>query len=229
MALTEKQQEIHKEFRKYLRTVDGNTGLHLNNLMKAAEESLPELIREKARPDFQCLYDELYSIQDLVYFAAVIRDDDDLIAANNGYISLSALEAYIRFFAHYHRVDIPEAPTIEHQPKDDGLDWNYVEGGQIDTHGVRYERDKEARKKCIEHYGCKCFVCGFDFEATFGELGNGFIEVHHIRPISDRSNEEGAHKVDPINDLRPLCPNCHAMIHRNGIKSIEQLKNLRRQ
>ena len=85
-----------------------------------------------------------------------------------------------------------------------------------------YERNPAARSKCINHYGCKCFVCQFDFEERYGEIGHAFIHVHHLVEIS---TIKGEYLVDPINDLRPICPNCHAMIHRKKpALSIEQLK-----
>jgi 5-methylcytosine-specific restriction enzyme A len=84
-----------------------------------------------------------------------------------------------------------------------------------------YERAPDARKICIEHYGLNCHVCDFNFEAVYGERGTGFIHVHHLRLVSGGESE-----VNPIDDLRPVCPNCHAMIHRYGLLSIEELKEL---
>lgn len=75
----------------------------------------------------------------------------------------------------------------------------------------RYERDPEARRRCIEVHGCQCSICGLDFVETYGKVGEGFIHVHHIVPLSAIGEE---YKVDPINDLIPVCPNCHAMLHR---------------
>lgn len=89
-----------------------------------------------------------------------------------------------------------------------------------------YERDREARNKCIEAHGCKCSVCGMDFEKMYGELGKGFIHVHHIVPISTIGKE---YKIDPINDLVPVCPNCHAMLHRGKdgeVYRIDELKEM---
>lgn len=73
-----------------------------------------------------------------------------------------------------------------------------------------YERNSKARLACIAHYGCQCFVCGFSYEKAYGELGKSFIHVHHLKQLSDIGGE---YHVDPINDLRPLCANCHAMVH----------------
>jgi predicted HNH restriction endonuclease len=54
-------------------------------------------------------------------------------------------------------------------------------------------------------------MCGFKVAQTYGEVGEGFIHVHHLKPLSEIGSK---YKVDPIQDLRPVCPNCHAMIHR---------------
>jgi predicted restriction endonuclease len=74
-----------------------------------------------------------------------------------------------------------------------------------------YERNSEARRKCISHYGARCYVCGFDFENRYGEVGRGFIHIHHERPLATIAEE---YEVNPIEDLKPVCPNCHAIIHR---------------
>lgn len=74
-----------------------------------------------------------------------------------------------------------------------------------------YERNPEARARCIDHHGTSCTTCGFNFGDVYGEIGRDFIHVHHLTPLSANAQE---HAVDPINDLRPVCANCHAMIHR---------------
>ncbi len=73
------------------------------------------------------------------------------------------------------------------------------------------QRNKNARQKCIELMGAVCTVCGFDFEQHYGSIGKGFIHVHHKTPISKR---EGNYRIDISSDLVPVCPNCHAMLHK---------------
>jgi hypothetical protein len=86
-----------------------------------------------------------------------------------------------------------------------------------------YERNPEARRLCIEHHGTGCCVCGFNFEEKFGSVAQGFIHVHHLKPLSEI---RGEYEVDPIYDLRPVCPNCHAIIHLGGeTRSIEEVKS----
>lgn len=95
---------------------------------------------------------------------------------------------------------------------------DYLEGNMSKVLNNAYERDKNARKACIDHYGASCQVCGFDFGKIYGEAGKGFIHVHHETLISSKKKQ---HKVDPKNDLRPVCPNCHAMIHLSGKLKID--------
>ena len=76
-----------------------------------------------------------------------------------------------------------------------------------------YERSLKARAACIGYYGAKCYVCDFEFQKIYGKkLGAGFIHVHHVLDIAQVGEE---YTVDPIKDLRPVCPNCHAMLHRH--------------
>jgi predicted HNH restriction endonuclease len=75
-----------------------------------------------------------------------------------------------------------------------------------------YERSRDARRQCLAHYGSWCIVCGFNFERAYGKAAKGFIHVHHIRMINEIGKE---YRIDPVRDLRPVCPNCHAVIHLN--------------
>ena len=100
----------------------------------------------------------------------------------------------------------------------------FLEGAKKQVVVNAYERNPKARQMCIEHYGVRCFICEFDFEEKYREIGKGFIHVHHVKPLSE-INEE--YKVDPIKDLIPVCPNCHAMIHkRKPAYSIEEIQSL---
>ena len=84
------------------------------------------------------------------------------------------------------------------------------EGAVYHVTVTAHERNPEARKRCLAHYGTSCVVCGLDFKARYGPVAEGFIHVHHIRTLSEIGKE---YTVDPIKDLRPVCPNCHSVIH----------------
>lgn len=90
----------------------------------------------------------------------------------------------------------------------------------------RYERNPDARRLCLAFHGTTCAACGFSFEASYGNIGAGFIEVHHLVPPELLGS---SYELDPIADLVPLCPNCHAMAH-HGVASprtVSELRNLR--
>lgn len=87
----------------------------------------------------------------------------------------------------------------------------YPEGAAKTVVVNAYERNVASRQKCIEFYGPRCVVCELDFEERYGDLGHGFIHVHHEVPLSLIKQ---TYFVDPIRDLKPVCPNCHAMLHR---------------
>lgn len=114
-------------------------------------------------------------------------------------------------------------PTIY---PDSDMPENYYEGAVTTTKVNKYERNPIARKKCIEYHGCECSVCGLSFEEMYGELGKDFIHVHHIVPLNTIGKE---YKVDYKTDLIPVCPNCHAMLHRkinDRRYSVEELKTI---
>lgn len=109
----------------------------------------------------------------------------------------------------------------------------YKEGSVQRSLVDRYERNARARKDCIRHYGATCFLCGFDFVAEYGEVITGLIHVHHLKPLASIGSD---YKIDPIQDLRPVCPNCHAVLHRReppySLEEVQQFlqhaKRLRR-
>lgn len=87
----------------------------------------------------------------------------------------------------------------------------YPEGALSQVQVNRYERDPRARKACLEAKGYNCVVCGFSFEQHYGPLGKNYIHVHHVIELSKAPH---GYQVNPVEDLVPICPNCHAMIHR---------------
>ncbi|PMN95280.1 restriction endonuclease [Enterovibrio norvegicus] len=85
-----------------------------------------------------------------------------------------------------------------------------------------YERNPKARAACIAEHKAICQVCNFDFEAIYGAIGKGFIHIHHKVDLATIGK---SYQVDPINDLIPVCPNCHAMLHtEEPAMDIEKLK-----
>lgn len=100
----------------------------------------------------------------------------------------------------------------------------FIEGTPLLDIITRYERDVHARAACLAHHGYRCQVCDKTMEEIYGPIGKDFIHVHHLKPLSEIREE---YVVDPIRDLVPVCPNCHAMLHRKSqVLSIEELRSM---
>ena len=101
---------------------------------------------------------------------------------------------------------------VERTPKvDPCLQMPQTEGDRFSVVVNKYERSTVNRFLCIAKHGTSCSICGFDFKKKYGQMGDGFIHVHHIVPVSKLGP---GYVIDPENDLTPVCPNCHAMLHR---------------
>ncbi|MDQ0453735.1 HNH endonuclease [Rhizobium paknamense] len=100
----------------------------------------------------------------------------------------------------------------------------YEEGSPFVCEITRYERNRRARDACLKYYGYKCVVCDVLLEEVYGARGKNVIQVHHIKPMSQIRR---GYKVNPIKDLRPVCPNCHTIIHNGDeVLSIDEARSL---
>jgi 5-methylcytosine-specific restriction protein A len=100
----------------------------------------------------------------------------------------------------------------------------YLEGARKFVRVNAYERDPRVRAACLKRWGFQCSVCDLLFEKRYGNLGRHFIHVHHIKPLALAGRR---YEVDTTKDLRPVCPNCHAMLHRpKKVLTIDKLKAL---
>lgn len=100
----------------------------------------------------------------------------------------------------------------------------FVEGSTKDVVMQLHERSSKARQACLAHYGYNCFVCGENLRLRYSGLPMELIHIHHEIPLS---SVVGANTVDPINDMKPLCPNCHAVAHaRSTPYSVAELKRM---
>jgi hypothetical protein len=146
--------------------------------------------------------------------ALVKLSDDRPISERYGY-SYSVVYEYTRAPG----IDIEILPDeVLHAEK-------YVEGATREISVNVYERSRAARRECIRHYGLDCAVCGMNFEREYDKIGEGFIHVHHLKSLTEI---DGKYEVNSIDDLRPVCPNCHAMLHKSDLPySVEELKDIR--
>lgn len=93
--------------------------------------------------------------------------------------------------------------------------WEFPEGAIVE--GLHRARERSsalvaiAKQRALEKLGkLACSVCAFDFKATYGVIGDGYIEAHHVVPLSELTGAT----VTKIEDLVLVCANCHRMLHR---------------
>lgn len=98
------------------------------------------------------------------------------------------------------------------------LDENIVTEGQLRTRTTAYRtRSRQLRNAAVEHYTrngtIRCAACSFDFGLAYVDVGDGYIQIHHLEPISFGGERELT-LVEAVGKVRPLCANCHVMVHR---------------
>ncbi len=112
-------------------------------------------------------------------------------------------------------------------------DLQISEGARRRVSTTIYERSRRLRDASIQYYSkdgsIKCEVCGFDFSKQYGKLGEGYIEMHHKKPLIQYGGQATSKFIQQaIKDLAPLCSNCHRMIHRSRTSSmtIDRLRSV---
>lgn len=129
----------------------------------------------------------------------------------------------LEFLLHPYQMVNDDVFDVDYPEDDEKL----YEGALVTVKANKYERNQKARRECVAKKGYKCLVCGQDFEATYGEIGRGFIHVHHLTPISSIGKE---YQLNVDTDLAPVCPNCHYMLHRKDPPyTIEELREILRE
>lgn len=185
-----------------------------NEMLNFIENQLPEFIRKYLDSNFTNVFEQIQPsyYQDLRIILISVPEAEKIDQENNLKYS-KAIKYYHSFLnsKFFPKNDLQTvSPKIETKP----VDQDFVEGAEVQQTIDRRERNPQARAAAIERDKGICQVCNFDFEATYGEAGKGYIEVHHLHPISQT---EGEHEVN-IDYLICLCANCHAMAHRRKPK-----------
>jgi len=90
----------------------------------------------------------------------------------------------------------------------------YVEGQRARREANFFVRNPQLVRDAKAYYGATCRACKFAYEARYRELGKGYIEIHHLNPLSERNGASVSDKLSRLNQVTALCANCHRMIHR---------------
>lgn len=195
---------------------------HLTLLSRSAEDSLQTLIRNEIDENFDCLY-ACTDIDILISFQEIIEQHQEWHVQHNGHTSMKVIGYYIEYVAKKQGVDIDtimlSRRVSAQQEADD--EKQRMEGRLTEAKVLHRQRNRQARQLCLEASGYKCYVCGFDFEKAYGEIGKGFLEVHHTKPLATYDDE---HPI-PQSELCALCSNCHSMVHRKkDVLDVDELK-----
>ena len=239
-------EQLHQRFYNYLMDKFDGDSDEVRIIQETAEDVLPSTLNEYFGTGYASIYDiqdenEIESLRKKIKAHTVLKNIDKQEEPRY----TEVLKWYRLFVKSLHNesspilvpgedvtvhspVDDKFEPTIEHNDADYAPD---SEGMEHQYNLTKKERNPELRHKCIEYYKhlwgghIQCICCGFDFGKAYGDIGEGYIEIHHVNP---HHTYEGIHKVDPTTDLIPLCSNCHSMIHRvEGQGKCTSLKELK--
>jgi len=166
----------------------------------------------------------LQKYADLEVLALIPLTQHGLKTAPQGPMRLGGdLEVYVRNeFSKAALIDampsLPEEVDIEQQS-------TYLEGAKRQIIVNAYERDQLARSECIRIHGSKCVICNFDFGKVYGSEFDGKIHVHHKKPLFQIDD---SYRVNPRDDLVPVCPNCHMILHarKDEVYTVEDVKTM---
>jgi len=225
-------KQMHELFHQFLMGKFEGDMSETNVIVETAEEVLPNTLNDHFGTSYGTIYElqdegEIEDLRKKIKAHPVLKNIDNREEPRY----TEVLKWYRLFVKSLHRditpvlvpgedddfpskVEEDSEPPVEHNDADYAPD---SEGLEHQYNLTKKERNPELRRKCIEYYKqlwngrIRCICCGFDFGKAYGEIGEGFIEIHHVNP---HHTFEGVHMVDPANDLIPLCSNCHSMIHR---------------
>jgi Predicted restriction endonuclease len=201
---------------------DGSKSLILSDSWQRSRKGRKQPAYTQSREHIRLVLEEGYKLYTFPMIRALADEDDEfspskiagftpeitertLVRIGNGWYAASGDET----------IQLPE--EVDSQEV-------FTEGAIKSVTVNTFERNAAARRKCLEYHGYGCCVCGFNFEEQYGEIGRKYIHVHHIIPIAEVRK---SYILNPVEDLVPVCPNCHAMLHsvKPALK-IEELKQL---
>lgn len=181
----------------------------------------------QSREHIRLVEEEGYELKTFpMQYSAANEEDGTEPAKIEGFTPKLTAKTLLRIGSYWYASDNEVSSRL---PEELNAEEALIEGASITVPVNTFERNPAARAKCIKHHGYKCAICSFDFEEFYGPVGRSYIHVHHIVPLSEIRE---LHNVDPSKDMVPICPNCHAIVHRTrpalGIAQLrEHLERIR--
>lgn len=208
-------------FGAFDRHTEGNTSLIFSEDWQVSRKGKRLPGYEQSREHIRLIEEEGYKLMTFpMTYSDVHKDEDGIGPAKiDGFESKLTERSLKRVDRNWYASDNELGNLL---PEEVETPEQFIEGASKTIAVNTYERNTEARDKCIKHHGYRCAVCNFDFVTFYGSIGDNYIHVHHVVPLSEIGRE---YVLNPIKDLMPVCPNCHAIIHRTRpAMSVEQLK-----
>lgn len=118
--------------------------------------------------------------------------------------------------------------VVERDYSDLVIEEGYTKFVQVKTK----TRSRKLVMAAKEHYSVDgkiyCSACNFNFEDFYGEFGRNYIEIHHLEPIFAREDNFEQSIAEALNNVVPVCANCHRIIHKKNdqLLSIPSLQEL---
>ena len=108
------------------------------------------------------------------------------------------------------------------------IEEGFVQIGQVKAKARSRMLVAIAKKHYLFNGKISCVACNFNFHDFYGEIGRGYIEIHHLKPIYAYESKLKQSIQDALKNVVPLCSNCHSIVHRKNdpILSIPSLQNL---
>ena len=200
---------------------EGSSSLIMSEDWQVSSKGKKQPAYDQSRKHIRLIEEDGYQLKTfpMKYSDANIDGDGVGPARIGGFVTKLDLKSLIKVGKNWYSSDNVISNTITEEVE---TPEQYFEGASQKVSVNTYERNAEARAKCIEHYGYVCAVCSFDFQKFYGPIGKNYIHVHHIVPLSEINKK---YKLDPLKDLIPVCPNCHAIIHKTQpVLTVEQLR-----
>ena len=219
-----------KPFKKKLSRTDvGESKTHQSGIfipVADGERLFPESMRRQGGTDFKCQDHTGHDWTFRFYHRA--KESESRITHTTDYIKQYLIRAGDKITLHApdafgapYRIEfayITPAP-IEGEESLEG----FKEGGVRIIRVNKYERDPRNREKALKHHGVRCFGCRLTMAEMYGEIAQGYIHIHHATQLSSINDSQ----TPDINELVPLCPNCHAVVHlADPPLTIKRLKEL---
>jgi 5-methylcytosine-specific restriction protein A len=199
----------------------GNTSLILSEGWKLNDHGRKSASYDQSREHIRLIEEEDYLLKTFpIEFSNENQDEHGLGPSKlKSFKPIAVFKNLLRVGENWYASD---NELLNSLPEEISNEESYIEGAKTTISVNIYERNTEVRKVCLEHFGYQCQVCKFNFEETYGNIGKNYIHVHHLIPLSEIGEE---YQVAPKEDLRPVCPNCHAMLHKTKpALTIEQLR-----